>query len=312
MNRAEAMTQDAALEWVIRTRDPEFTDWDAFTLWLEAAPDHARAYDALMLADDALPALLPATPIYIGTPANDPGVRAPSRWRWIAGGAIAAALVAVVSVGMMNRADIYTIGTKAGETRVIALEDGTRIEVNGGSSLRLDHNDTRFAALDRGEATFTVTHDARDPFRVTVGDTIFEDAGTVFNIVRTTDATRIGVAEGEVIYNPGSDAISLPAGRSLREDGKGVTLQSIAPESIATWRQGRLTYDNAPLADVAGDIARSLDVKIIGAPPLRFTGTIQVDRDPRRFFGRAAPLLGVTAVETKTGWLLKEKDGPQP
>ncbi|MEJ7925300.1 FecR domain-containing protein [Sphingobium sp. AN641] len=306
------MEQEEALDWTIRTRDPDFRDWDAFTRWLEAAPGHAAAYDALMLADADLPALVPAEPLFAGTPANDRGAPASRwRWRWIGGGAIAAALVAALSIGMTNRADIYTVDTRPGEVRVIALDDGTRIEINGGSRLRLDHNDPRFAALDSGEASFTVTHDASDPFRVTVGDTVFEDAGTIFNIVRAGDATRIGVAEGEVIYNPDSDAISLPAGRALREDGRGLTIVSVAPESVASWRQGRLAYDNAPLADVTGDIARSLGIRIVGAPPLRFTGTILLDRDPQRFFARAAPLLGVTARHTRDGWILKERDGPQ-
>lgn len=312
MNGAGTMSEEEeeALDWMIRTRDPDFRDWDAFTQWLEGAPGHAVAYDALMLADADMPALVPAEPEYARAPAND---RGPSqrRWRWIGGGAIAAALVAALSVGMTNRADIYSIDTPPGEVRMIAFDDGTRIEINGGSRLRLDHNDRRFAALDAGEATFTVAHDADDPFRVTVGKTVFEDAGTVFNIVRAGDTTRIGVAEGEVIYNPDSDAISLPAGRALREDRHGLMLVSIAPESVASWRQGRLAYDNAPLADVTGDIARSLGIRIVGAPPLRFTGTILLDRDPQRFFARAAPLLGVTAQSTKDGWILKEKDGPQ-
>jgi transmembrane sensor len=54
------MLHEEALGWVIRTRDPEFTEWDAFTLWLEADPAHAPAYDALLAADADLPDLLPA------------------------------------------------------------------------------------------------------------------------------------------------------------------------------------------------------------------------------------------------------------
>ena len=29
------MMNEEALGWVIRTRNPEFDDWDAFTIWLE-------------------------------------------------------------------------------------------------------------------------------------------------------------------------------------------------------------------------------------------------------------------------------------
>ncbi|WP_430098150.1 FecR/PupR family sigma factor regulator [Novosphingobium resinovorum] len=36
--------RDAALGWAVRAGDPAFADWEAFTLWLEADPAHARAY----------------------------------------------------------------------------------------------------------------------------------------------------------------------------------------------------------------------------------------------------------------------------
>jgi transmembrane sensor len=303
------MVSDEALGWVIRTRDPEFVDWDAFTLWLEADPDHASAYDALMAADAGLADLTPQEPS-IPAPANDRGWRP---LRWVVGGAVAAALVAAISIGMWNRADIYSITTKPGETRTIALDDGTRVEMNGGTTMRFDRNDVRFAALDSGEAAFTVRHDAANPFRVTVGDALFEDAGTVFNIVHDSGAMRIGVSEGKVIYNPKAEAIALPAGRALSSDERGLRLMDVPTGTVASWRQGRLTYADAPVSQVSSDIARSLGVRISttpGANAMRFTGTILLDRNTPRFFGRAAPLMGLTAVKQGDTWLLKEGDGP--
>lgn len=309
------MIDEQALGWVIRTRDTDFQDWDAFTLWLEADPAHAAAYDAMAMADADLPQIVPAEPVTLSAPANDVE---PGRWRplrWVGGGAIAAVLVATLSLTMWNRADIYTVATAPGEIRVIALKDGTRVELNGDSSLRLDHNNSRFAALDNGEATFTVRHDENDPFRVTVGDAVFEDAGTIFNIVHDGPSTRIGVAEGKVIYNPQSDAIALPAGRALSDDGAHLLLTDIAPEAVASWRQGRLIYDNAPVGQVIGDVSRSLGVKLTGtasARAMRFTGTVALDRNPERFFASAAPLMGLQAVRQGDGWILKERDGSIP
>ena len=62
MNGAKAMMNEEALGWVIRTRDPEFADWEAFTAWLEADPAHAPAYDALMTADADLVRIIGAQP----------------------------------------------------------------------------------------------------------------------------------------------------------------------------------------------------------------------------------------------------------
>ncbi|MET0250333.1 MAG: FecR domain-containing protein [Sphingobium sp.] len=310
MMGSQAMA-DEALLWVIRTRDPDFTDWEAFTLWLERDARHAGAYDAMMARDAGLDALVPPAISPPPLPANDAG--APRRrWGWIAGGAIAAGLVATLSLGLFNRTDIYTVATRPGETRIVALEEGTRVEMNGATTMRFDRKDARFAALDGGEAVFTVRHDARDPFRVTVGNAVFEDAGTVFNIVRERASTRIGVSEGEVVYNPQGEAISLKAGRALIEDASGLHLMAVDTRSIASWRDGRLVYANAPVAQIAQDIARSLDVRLTttpGARAQRFTGTIRIDRDPVRFFRDAAPLLGLSAHRDGNGWVLKEGDG---
>ncbi|MBJ7377784.1 FecR domain-containing protein [Sphingobium sp.] len=313
------MMNEEALGWVVRTRDPDFADWDGFTAWLEADPAHASAYDAMMLADSELDSILPPEPVVMPVAANDPGVRTRRPLRWIGGGAIAAALVATVSIAVLNRSDIYSVTTRPGETRVIALDDGTTVELNGGTTMRFDRKDARFAALDMGEAAFTVRHDVANPFRVTVGDTVFEDAGTIFNIVHTDAATRIGVSEGKVIYNPQAEAIALPAGRALAEDAQGLRVMDIAPAAVASWRQGRLVYANAAVGDISQDIGRSLGVTLTatpGARAMRFTGTIRLDRDPALFFAQAAPLMGLTAVRRGDGWLLqegptKEGNGPQ-
>lgn len=305
---------EEALAWVIHTRDPAFADWEGFTAWLERDAANAAAYDMLMAADADMDAIIPAEPVAMPIAANDAGEPRRAAWRWIGGGAIAAALVAAVSVGMMNRADIYTVTTRPGETRSIALDDGTRIDVNGGTTIRLDRNDMRFAALDAGEAAFTVRHDAANPFRVTVGDAVFEDAGTIFNIVHGTGATRIGVSEGKVIYNPQAEAISLPAGRGLADDAQGLRVMDVAPVAVASWRTGRLVYANAPVTQVSEDIARSLGITVHFTPQAaatRFTGTIRLDKDAARFFAGAAPLMGLTAVRQGKDWLLKEGNGPQ-
>ena len=311
MTGANAMLHEEALGWTIRTRDPDFVEWEAFTVWLEADPAHAAAYDAVMSADAELDAIMLAPEATRGA-ANDPGTPRSRPGRWIAGGAIAAAIVAAVSIGNWTRSDIYTVTTRPGEVRNIVLDDGTRIDLNGGSTLRLDHKNDRFAALDGGEAAFTVHHDSGDPFRVTVGKAVFEDAGTIFNIIHSGNATRIGVAEGKVIFDPQGQAIALPAGRGLSRDPTGVRLMTIAPDGVASWREGRLNYDNMPVAQISADIARSLGVKLDTTPAAsgtRFTGTIRLDRNLPRFFAAAAPLMGLSAVRQGDGWLLKEKDG---
>ena len=82
--------------------DTDDMDWDGLTLWLEADPRHALAYDQMMLTgaivDDHRETLAPR----IAMPANDSEAApaAPRRAKWLGwgGGAVAAAAVPPFSV----------------------------------------------------------------------------------------------------------------------------------------------------------------------------------------------------------------------
>ena len=56
-----------AIDWMIRQRDPDFADWDAFADWLAEDAGHAAAYDAVASLDADLGAL-PATRDWIKAP----------------------------------------------------------------------------------------------------------------------------------------------------------------------------------------------------------------------------------------------------
>ena len=47
---ANETVREQAIAWAVRTGDPAFGDWEAFTLWLEQDPAHALAYDEVMSA----------------------------------------------------------------------------------------------------------------------------------------------------------------------------------------------------------------------------------------------------------------------
>ena len=76
------MVNEEALAWVIRTRDPRFDDWEAFTIWLEGDPARAQAYDALMAQDAELDAIIPPDPVAMPVAANDVAPTRRQAWRW--------------------------------------------------------------------------------------------------------------------------------------------------------------------------------------------------------------------------------------
>ena len=304
-----SLIEEQAIAWTIRTRDPDFEDWVALTEWLEADSAHGTAFQKLTLLDDMLPELMPAQ-----TKRQWRDIFQPSRWSAYGISAIAAAVVAVITLSVfMAQPSYYSVETSLGEQRVIALTDGSQIELNGDSQVTLSKDEPRFAILDRGEALFTVVHNDRDPFIVKVGDAVVQDAGTVFNIIRAGDTTEVGVAEGLVIYNPAAEKVSLAPGRGLRVARRGGPLETFATPAAAvgSWRRNQLTYNDASMGRIASDLSRSIGSKIMldgRAKSMRFTGTINLTKDVGLFFSEAAPVLGVSAKRTKDGWLLAGAD----
>ena len=299
----------AAIDWVIRQRDPDFADWDAFADWLDVSPDHAEAYDAVASLDADLDALPrdPAPSVVI----NDPAPRArPSRRAWF-GGAIAAALVAAITLPNMGLfADPNRIETEAGEHRTLTLADGSKIEINGGSVVTLDEDRPRFARLESGEAMFHVVHRDGDPFVVEAGGNRIVDLGTAFNVVRRDRETSVAVSEGIVVYNPSRDNVRMVAGEGIEaKDGAATPpkVRKVDTASVGGWRSGLLVYADTPLSVVADDLRRTAGISVTIAPEAAgesFRGALIVGDDPARTIADLAALSGTRAEKRGDAWVL--------
>jgi transmembrane sensor len=320
MLKTTRQIEEEAIGWVIRLRDAGDDDWEAFTAWLESDPAHVAAYEEAALADaeaEALPPRREARPL--ATAAGDaipplPGSRAPRRT--FLGWAAAASIVLTggyVALGLGDSA--YTIETGAGERRVIALKDGSRIELNGGSRISLDPERTRFARLEKGEALFEVVHDDRRPFEVEAGGATLRDMGTVFNVVAEQDRLEVAVSEGAVLYNPAREAKTLTPGMALRKRGDAAAaVGPVQPEAVGGWRENRLVYSAAPLFAVAADLSRNLGIRITAEETIAsrpFSGVILLSGERREVLERSAALLGLGLRRSGEGWLLTGTSAPR-
>lgn len=311
----EAAVREEAIGWMIRLREAAPADWEAFTGWLEADPAHGAAYDAATMADAVMveaagqtppPEQSAPEPSRVEIAAND---NRPSFFRRHAG--LAAALLLGVLAWPAYRAmtPSYVIETALGEHRSVTLEDGTVIDLNGGTTLTLDRRNPRLAMLDSGEARFRVTHDAGSPFAVVVGGTRIEDVGTVFNVAREGEQTEVAVAEGAVLFDPQREAVMLKAGDSLRvaRTGSAPVVRRIDPAAIGGWTTGRLDFANERLADIAPDLARALGKPVSVDPGIAdraFTGTIVINAKDEAAMKKIAALMGVSARQMQQGWRL--------
>ncbi|WP_420139632.1 FecR family protein [Sphingomonas sp.] len=261
--------EDEALAWLVRVRDDDFVAWEELEQWLGADPLHLESYQRLSDADRRLDPILPGhgpKPLL-----QDQAPPAQPRRRYWGGAAVAvaAALIAMISVPLLRSDSHYDLITAPGEQRQLVLAGGTIVRMNGGSKLVLDRDNERFAKLDRGEALFEVRHDPARPFTVQLDGARLVDLGTRFNVTRSATETDVEVSEGAVQYVAAGQQIDLAAGQRLRvnsADGSAIR-SSIAPALVGTWPQGRFVYSNEPLSKVAADLAR-------------YSGTaVQVDRD---------------------------------
>jgi transmembrane sensor len=306
-NQDQRGLEDQALAWVVRVRDRDFDDWDAFETWLAAAPAHAEAYHQLALADQDMEDILPPETV-LPMPARIS--RTGRRWAWSAVAAtVAAMLVGLVSVRMnVDAPQRYQVATQAGERRALVLPGGTSILLNGDSALILDRKNSRFAELKRGEAMFTVRHDAARPFAVQVGDDRLVDVGTRFDVVRYKGEMRVAVAEGAVLYNPTGAKLALGQGDMLRI-AAGVALRSkVAPDQVGGWRDGRFVYAGEPLSRVAEDLSRYVGARVEVSADLAgqpFRGVIFV-ADPSKL-ETLGPLFRARVQRRGDGWLISPR-----
>jgi len=294
---------EQAAAWAVRTGDAAFDDWDGFTLWLEADPTHADAYDLVASGVAAAVEVLPAAPVAD----NDDQPVGLWRRRWF-GGALAAVLALVVGFGFWQAGGTYEVQTAPGETRVVQLADGGSITLGGGTRVKLDRRDPAHAVLKEGQALFTIRHDDDRPFRVAVGEHELVDIGTVFDVRFSDGQTSVAVSEGAVMFNPSKQNVRINPGYVLAsaKGSRAYTLAKLPLEQVGEWSQGRLTFQDTALSVVAADLSRATGIAFTVAPGTadrRVSGSLLTDpvrADP----ASVGPLLGLGVRQSGEEWVI--------
>jgi transmembrane sensor len=283
----EIVEQAVAWQQAI-ARDDDDMDWQGFTGWLEAAPEHRAAFDELASIDASIDEHRSAIRSLLDEQVaeEDPLPRERHtplvRRRWFLGTGIAAALALAVGLPLTQSREAtptdYT--TAPGATRRLALADGSQLALSADSAIRVEPQHHRITML-RGATYFDVPHDPARKLVVAAGGYRIADLGTRFSVDLAENRVSVSVAEGNVTVTPPSgDAVRLGAGDRLI--GEGIAppkLVHVAPEVVASWRRGRLIYDDAPLTSVASDISRYTGNRVELAAALdgrRFSGVLVI------------------------------------
>jgi transmembrane sensor len=283
--------RDDAVAWLVRVQSDQATadDWAALTVWLEVSEDHLAAFEEVERlgaeltdrASEIAPVLRPAVSRVVSLR------RRAALPAWSA--AAAAAVIAIVVGPMAWRGyqgtpTVYQ--TRPGETREIALADGTRIRLDAASTLtvRLGWR-ARRVEMAQAQATFDVAKDPGRPFLISVGDQQVRVVGTEFNIRHYDKTVRVTVRRGIVeVRQPAqgpAPVARLVAGQSLSHvEGAPRSVRTTTdPNPAFAWTQGRMVCDNETLGDMVAYLNRRYPVPIKVSPTLagkRFSGVLEL------------------------------------
>ena len=290
---------ETAGDWLDRLASTSISNNDraAFAAWLKKSPVHVSEFLQLSALRAELTGTLQRHPVWVedllqddadniieltsrSTSTVPSSVQAPaSRSRLWA----TAAAIAVISIASWLGFNSFTgtptdptlITTALGEQRSILLSDGSTLELNTETEVRVRISEhTRDIDLIRGELLVDVAKDPDRPFRVLSDGIVAQAIGTRFNVYKRDGDTVVTVIEGRVAVNQGIPApstlgagaiepIELTAGLQVAVANLPVATPSaeLIPEpanlaKTTAWTERRLVFDDEPLSAIVAEFNR--------------------------------------------------------
>jgi transmembrane sensor len=165
------------------------------------------------------------------------------------------------------------IETGIGETRVVTLDDGSRIMLDTGSRARVVFKEaTRDVELLEGQAHFEVAKDAHRPFRVRTKFAEVVAVGTMFDVAALSALTTVTLIEGRVNVRTLSDVSqvepqveALTPGQQLgvTSNGKFLGKKTVKIASVTAWQRGTIVLDDVPLPKALAALNRYSRTQIV-------------------------------------------------
>lgn len=346
----------AASSWFVEFNEGEVSvsQREEFVQWLRDSPEHVRAYvqisahweegrtlgrkdgltvEQLMELGCSDAKSLPLDREWGSLfPAEDEGRAAyvhqsRSKAQWVLPLA-ASIFILAASFWLYERRNLYE--TEIGEQRSIKLADGSTIDMNSRSRVRVNFSPSgRDVELLQGQALFSVAKDKVRPFVVHSDDTQVRAIGTRFDVYRKATGTVVTVVEGRVAVSndsiipstsevrpeiqsrPGAVAakpiaradpsiIELAAGQQLTLTQAEIKIPTAVDVTAATaWTQKQIIFRDAPLTEVVEEFNRYNTRKMRIADPdilsIRISGAFS-STDPTSLL-RALDLMGAFSIQ---------------
>lgn len=221
---------------------------------------------------------------------------------------VAAVLVLCAAIGTTayittRPSQDQVFATPVGGRETITLADGSQIELNTNSEIRLPKG-SRQAMLVRGEAYFQIKHDSQHPFTLDAGDHRIVDLGTKFVVRQRAGNLEVALVEGRARVESASDAATpksavLNPGDVAIATGEDLTVTRKATTAIAerlSWRSGFVVFHHTTLGEAASELNRYNTEQIVlvddGAAKRVFGGKFHTT-DSERFADVVGTALGL-------------------
>lgn len=283
-DRRARATHEATQWWnrlsIQKPTEVSQSDRELFTEWLRESPLHVAEFLRVAQVHDLLERfklwgevevggadqsdnVVPLRDMELPEPVNI-SVKAPTRlraWAIAASSCLIAILGAWFALGL--RGDV--IESKLAERRQVMLEDGTVVQLEPETRLRVKFEDKlRLVELEHGRALFRVARNPQRPFLVSAEQTSVRAVGTAFGVESGSRGVVVTVAEGKVavIDSPKAQAsgaeIFLTAGQqvTVQDSGAVAPVREVDTTRALAWAQGQLVFENDTLADVVREFNR--------------------------------------------------------
>ena len=196
-------------------------------------------------------------------------------WLRIAAIVIPFILVSGSMAFLANRAGAFTPTEYAefhvpyGEQMQVALQDGSRVMLNSGSSLRYPKSFGLFSREVKlsGEGFFSITKDTRRPFVVNLNGVDVKVTGTEFNVKAYPDENMVFVTltQGHVYlqdqFNKKYNLLQGETAEYNRNSAACLISNTKNEAEVTAWRSKSLNFYRTPLKDIIKVLERQYDAR---------------------------------------------------
>jgi transmembrane sensor len=333
-----------AAAWLVRGEAADYSQEERARLeeWLAADTRHRAAYvrmqaawgragqfrrlrpldgtvNADLLSETILPSLQGADRAPV-SPHSSPDRSRPRLEAAFAAAAVAALAIGLTAWLVTGRVGGERYGTDYGGFERITLRDGSTVNMNTDSRIRVSLTETRREVrLERGEALFVVAPDAARPFEVVAAETRVRALGTAFSVrIRNGERVDVLVTAGVVAVDPppgqGGSRTVVPAAATTLEAGESASIgveqmqvHRLTPQTVSRklgWMEGRVWFDQDTLSTAVAEFNRYNRRKLVIADPtiagVHIGGGFEAT-DPDSFVSALERIFGIRGLPSGAG-----------